>query len=122
MTRSRIMTIVKYYEVVLDDSHQVEVVDEKHRYDLNSFAHICGQSPEWVLQLIEYDILPHRLTASDLHFLVDDISRAQKAYRLHRDFDASLTAVAVILDLIEELDKFRVEQKTVDIRDTLNPM
>jgi len=38
---------------------------------------------------------------------VDDVSRAQKAYRLQRDFDASFTAVAMMLDLIEELEKLR---------------
>lgn|SRR5690606_4018910 len=101
------MTTVKYYEVILEDIQQAEVLDEQHRYDLNSFARICGQSPEWVLQLIEYDILPNRVNVSDLYFLVDDVSRAQKAYRLQRDFDASFTAVAMMLDLIEELEKLR---------------
>ncbi len=101
------MTTVKYYEVVLEDIQQAEVLDEQQHYDLNSFAQVCGQSPEWVLQLIEYDILPHRLNASDLYFLVDDVSRAQKAYRLQRDFDASFTAVAMMLDLIEELEQLR---------------
>ena len=44
------MTTVKYYEVVLEDIQQAEVVDEQQRYDLNSFAQVCGQSPEWILQ------------------------------------------------------------------------
>lgn len=101
------MTTVKYYEVVLEDIQQVEVIDEQQYYDLNSFAQLCGQSPEWIQQLIEYDILPNRVNASDLYFLVDDVARAQKAYRLQRDFDASFTAVAMMLDLIEELEKLR---------------
>jgi chaperone modulatory protein CbpM len=102
------MTTVKYYEVVLEDIQQAEVVDEQQRYDLNSFAQVCGQSPEWILQRIEYDILPNRVNASDLYFLVDDVARAQKkAYRLQRDFDASFTAVAMMLDLIEELERLR---------------
>ena len=41
------------------------------------------------------------------YFLVDDVARAQKAYRLQRDFDASFTAVAMMLDLIEELERLR---------------
>lgn len=107
MIRNKMMTTVKYYEVVLEGHQQLEVLDEQQRYDLKSFAQVCGQSPEWVLQLIEYDILPHRLDTSNLHFLIDDVSRAQKAYRLQRDFDASFTAVAMMLDLIEELEQLR---------------
>ena len=101
------MTTVKYYEVVLEDIQQAEVVDEQQRYDLNSFAQVCGQSPEWILQLIEYDILSTSGQPQQYRFSGTDVIRARRAYRLQRDFDASLSAVSVMLDLIDEVHQLR---------------
>ena len=54
------MTTIHYREIVCDGCKQTEIVDEKSSFDLQHFAAACGQSPEWVLQLLEYDILPSR--------------------------------------------------------------
>ncbi len=108
------MSTIKYREIVLDGCGHVEVVDEQHYFDLDHFANACGQSPEWVLQLIEYDILPERIVnVKQYQFLGEDVTRARRAYRLQRDFDASLTAVAMMLDLIDELQKLRREAKHI---------
>ncbi len=59
---------------------QTEIVDEKSSFDLQHFASACGQSPEWVLQLLEYDILPSRSRRTGIHqFFGDDISCARRA-------------------------------------------
>ncbi|WP_032024777.1 chaperone modulator CbpM, partial [Acinetobacter pittii] len=44
-------------------------------------------------------------------FMGEDVARARKAYRLQRDFDASLAAVAVMLDLIDEVQQLRKQLK-----------
>src|SRR5690606_27548438 len=72
-------------------------------FDLIHFSEVCGQSPEWVMQLIEHGILPDRSTTQTSFFLGEDISRAQRAYRLQRDFDASFSSVQMMLDLIDEV-------------------
>ncbi len=56
------------------------------------------------MQLIEHGILPNSFTTPTNTFLGEDISRAQRAYRLQRDFDASFSAVAMMLDLINTQD------------------
>ena len=86
-------------------------VDEPLSFDLNSFAQACQQSPEWVLQLLEYDILPRRPEARIHQFFAADIERAQQAYRLQRDFNASFSAVAMMLDLIDEVQQLRKQVK-----------
>lgn len=50
------MTTIQYREIILDGCRHAEIVDEQHSFDLKHFAEACGQSPEWVLQLLEYDI------------------------------------------------------------------
>ena len=111
------MTTIQYREIILDGCRHAEIVDEQHSFDLKHFAEACGQSPEWVLQLLEYDILPNRPDNRIHQFFGDDVSRARRAYRLQRDCDASFTAVAMMLDLIEEVQKLRREVKHLHLTD-----
>ncbi|AXY55596.1 MerR family transcriptional regulator [Acinetobacter chinensis] len=103
------MTTIHYREIICEGSNQSESVDDYRSFDLKNFAATCGQSPEWVLQLLEYDILPNRPDERIHQFFSDDVTRARKAYRLQRDFDASFSAVAMMLDLIDEVQKLRRE-------------
>jgi len=105
------MTTIHYREIICNGRNQTEVVDEQHSFDLNHFAEACGQSPEWVLQLLEYDILPDRPDERVHQFFGEDISRARRAYRLQRDFNASFTAVAMMMDLIDEVQQLRKQVK-----------
>lgn len=101
------MAIIHYREVVYQGQHDSEIIDEQSMLDLEHFAQVCGQSQEWVLELLEYDILPVRSQQSSYQFLGEDVARARKAYRLQRDFNASLSAVAIMLDLIDEVQHLR---------------
>ena len=88
-----------------------EMIEDHPSLDLKHFADACEQSPEWILQLVEYDILPKRSSDQDYTFLGDDLVRAKQAYRLQRDFDASFPAVAMMLDLIDEVQQLRRDMK-----------
>ena len=101
------MPTIHYREIVYSGLNEAEVVDEQRTFDLTHFAQICGQSPEWILQLIEFDILSAPAQPQQYHFQGKDVIRARRAYRLQRDFDASLSAVAVMLDLIDEVHQLR---------------
>ena len=101
------MPTIHYREIVYTDLNDADIIDEHCIFDLAQFAQVCGQSPEWILQLIEYDILPVSEATQSYRFLGEDVIRARRAYRLQRDFDASLSAVAVMLDLIDEVQQLR---------------
>lgn len=106
------MTTIHYREIICDGhTFNAEVIDEQCSFDLQHFAQACGQSPDWVLQLIEYDILSVASTPETHQFMGEDVARARRAYRLQRDFDASLAAVAVMLDLIDEVQQLRKQLK-----------
>ena len=109
------MTTIHYQEIIKDGCLEAEIVDEHYIFDLTHFAQACGQSPEWVLQLLEYEILPARSETRIHQFFGDELSRARRAYRLQRDFDASLSAVAMMLDLIDEGQQLRKEVKHVQM-------
>lgn len=110
------MTTIQYRENSQSGRPQAEIIDERVSFDLEHFAEACGQSPEWVLQLLEYDILPSRPEERIHQFFGEDVSRARQAYRLQCDFNASFSAVAMMLDLIDELQNLRKEVKHLHLR------
>lgn len=112
------MTTIHYREIICDGYSTAEIVDEHRSFDLKHFAETCGQSPEWVLQLLEYDILPTRPEERIHQFFGEDVTRARKAYRLQRDFDASFSAVAMMLDLIDEVQQLRRQVRHAHIQDS----
>ncbi|TCM70923.1 chaperone modulatory protein CbpM [Acinetobacter calcoaceticus] len=112
------MTQLHYREIVCEGCYEAEVIDQQQYFDLLHFAQICGHSPEWVLALIEHDIVHVRQPAGTpqkdhQHYqvLAIDIARARRAYRLQRDFDASLPAVALMLEMIDELQGLRQQMR-----------
>ena len=111
------MTTIHYREIICEGSLDAEIIDEKLSFDLQHFAQACGQSPTWVLQLLEYEILPARPDDRIHQFFGDDVLRARKAYRLQRDFDASFTAVAMMMDLLDEVQQLRKQVKHAHLHD-----
>ena len=105
------MTTIHYREIICDGYSTAEIVDEHRSFDLKHFAEACGQSTDWVLKLIDYDILQIQVDPQSHQFIGEDVARARRAYRLQRDFDASLSAVAVMLDLIDEVQQLRRQLK-----------
>ena len=108
------MTTIQYHESLHDPHHAVD--PQPPIFNLSGFSQACGQSQEWILQLVEYDILSDRTESkSERYFSEADLERAQQAYRLQRDFNASFPAVAMMLDLIEEVQQLRREVKHLHI-------
>ena len=105
------MPTIHYREITYSGLNEAEVIDEQCTFDLTHFAQVSGQSPEWILQLIEYDILSTSGQPQQYRFSGTDVIRARRAYRLQRDFDASLSAVSVMLDLIDEVQQLRKQVK-----------
>lgn len=87
---------------------EAQVVDADTLFSLADFAHACGQSHDWVLQLVEHSIVVVRGTQPEQwQFAGQDLQRARRAFRLQRDFDASFSAVALMLELLDEVQDLR---------------
>lgn len=98
-------------DLVVDEPiHDYTVLDVEQALALADFARACQQPRDWVLALVEHSIL--EVSSNDPEqwvFLGEDLARARRASRLQRDFDASLTAVAVMLDLLDEVKQLRMQ-------------
>ncbi len=77
---------------------------------VRELARAVGAEDQWVLRLVEVEILHVDAPADPperWHFRSADLQRALAARRLERDFGANLDAAALILDLQAELRRVR---------------
>lgn len=87
---------------------EVSAVDEAQALDSHELARACGAQVEWVEQLMELGIIgASEAGTAKRRFYSVDLSRALDARRLERDFDVSLEAAALILDLSEEVRRLK---------------
>jgi chaperone modulatory protein CbpM len=98
--------------------HTAHVVDAAP-LTLHELALAVGADDQWVLSLVEVEILHVVEPAAppeQWHFRSADLQRALAARRLQRDFDANLDTAALILDLQEELRRLRARLGGAGIR------
>ena len=85
----------------------------KHSPELNdlimSFDELvsaCGQEPQWVIALIEESIIEYDVPESE-QFSGYQLTTVRRAARLSRDFEASVPAIGLILELLDEVEQLR---------------
>jgi chaperone modulatory protein CbpM len=74
---------------------------------------------EWIARLVEVGIVnASGRRPAEWRFYSMDLQRALDARRLERDFDASLDAVALILDLSQEVRRLKAQLRVLGADDT----
>ena len=76
---------------------------------LEELAQACDVEPEWITQLVAEGLLEPTRTEPRWGFGGAALARTRRIHRLQRDFEASLPSVALMLDLLEEIDRLRSE-------------
>ena len=75
--------------------------------DATELARACRAEPSFIDTLIEEGLLQAVAAEPARRFGSDELARVRRIRRLQADFDASLPAVALMLDLIDEVDHLR---------------
>ena len=71
-----------------------------------------GCSTETVVSLVEYGILePGGSSPDDWRFEEQHVCRLRKAIRLKRDFDTDIAGAALALELLDRLERARLENR-----------
>lgn len=86
-------------------SQTVVLLAEETRLGLAEFARACGAPATYVEELIVEGLLVPRAGADG--FGGDEVARVRRVMRLQREFDAALPSVAVMLDLLDEIERLR---------------
>lgn len=75
--------------------------------DTAELARACRAEPGFIHTLIDEGLLEPAPAEPAPRFGSDALARVRRIQRLQADFDASLPAVALMLDLIDEIDHLR---------------
>lgn len=73
----------------------------------NEIVHACGNDAEWVVRVIEEEIVSVGGSPQQAVFSGFQLARLRRARRISRDFEASIPATALILQLLDELESLR---------------
>ncbi len=81
--------------------------DKDIQLSFNELLRICDSEPQWVVSLIEEEIITISGDPKQATFSGYQLSRIRRAQRISRDFEASVPATGLILHLLDELEKLR---------------
>lgn len=84
----------------------VWLIDE-HALELEAFAAACGTEAEFVRLLVDEGLVEPVALQPAWRFGGEELARVRRICRLQRDFEANLQSVAVMLDLIDEVERLR---------------
>ncbi|HAN55578.1 MAG TPA: MerR family transcriptional regulator [Betaproteobacteria bacterium] len=91
-----------------DDS--VVPVEAGFTLTLEQLAWSCGTEPDWIYRLVQEEILlPTGEARVALRFDAADLARAQRAWRLQHELGANFEALALMLDLLDEIEHLRTQ-------------
>jgi chaperone modulatory protein CbpM len=77
---------------------------------LREFLEITHLAPEQVHELVHYDIIhPATNQLEQWQFDLQQLQRATRALRLQRDLEVNLAGVAILLDLLDEMENMRAQ-------------
>ena len=89
------------------------LLDERAVFTLHELCRACGVHAELVIEMVEEGVLePRGGTPSEWRFAGSAVTRAQKALNLARDLRVNLPGAALALDLLEEIEKLRLTERT----------
>ncbi len=85
----------------------------EHALELKAFAAACGTETEFVCLLVDEGLLQpvamQPALQSEWRFGGEELARVRRICRLQRDFEANLQSVAVMLELIDEIEGLRAQ-------------
>ncbi len=84
------------------------LLDDRVYLSLTEISDACSTRTEWVVELVEEGILePSGKERSHWQFSGNSLSRAHTARRLQHDLEINLAGVALVLNLLEEIEALR---------------
>lgn len=84
-------------------------LSDEHALELEAFAAACGIEVDFVHQLVDEGLVQPVAVQPAWRFGGEELARVRRICRLQRDFEANLQSVAVMLDLIDEIERLRAQ-------------
>ena len=89
-----------------------ELIDTAALCSIDELSAACNVDTDWIAELVEHGVIePIGRSRSDWKFTSLTIVRVAKARRLERDLDLNTASLAIVLDLLDQIEDLRVELK-----------
>ena len=101
------------------NSHDLLIVHtgtviEEDSLTLGQLCRACDVHADWIINLVEEGIIePQGKDIRLWRFSGASLVRARTALRIQRDLEVNLAGIALVLDLMEELESLRAHIKTL---------
>lgn len=83
------------------------VLDETVTLTLTELSGACRVREEQIVELVEEGVIEPEIRQDDWIFPSTQLRRAGRAVRLQRDLEINAAGAALVLDLLEEIEKLR---------------
>ncbi|BBP01010.1 chaperone modulator CbpM [Sulfuriferula nivalis] len=82
---------------------------------LTDLAHSCNVSPEWIVSRLEAGLLSLTITnAQPVRYTSAELTRVRRLCNIERNFDANPELAALVVDMMEEIERLRKQLQPVD--------
>jgi chaperone modulatory protein CbpM len=96
---------------------RAELVDTAILCTVDELCRACNVDANWITDLVEHGVIePIAEVVADWRFTSLTIVRIAKAKRLERDLNLNPPGLAVVLDLLDEIDDLRAQLGKVSKR------
>ena len=85
--------------------------------DLEAFARACGVEQAFIRTLVEEELIRPGVGGPAWHFSGAEMARVRRIRRLQHAFEANLQSVAVMLELLDEIDDLRAALRRAGVPD-----
>jgi len=90
------------------------VLDEHAELTLSEVCRACAVHAEAVIEMVEEGIVePRGAEPPQWRFAGPELTRLERAVRLQRDLELNLAGVALVLDLLEEVETLRARLRAM---------
>ncbi len=87
-----------------------ELVDAEALHSIEDLCLACNVDTGWIVELVEYGVIePIGQVSANWRFSTLTLVRIAKAKRLQRDLHLSPPGLAIVLDLLDEIDDLRAQ-------------
>jgi chaperone modulatory protein CbpM len=90
------------------DILQGMLLDDACELSLGELARACSVHSELIIEMVQEGIVePRGASPEQWRFVGSELPRIERALRLHRDLEINLAGIALVLDLLDELQILR---------------
>lgn len=91
----------------MTNTYEPESIEQGHGYTLKEVCQCYYLESEFVIQCVDFGIIEVRGSGrtDTWVFPVESVPRMAKAWRLQRDLGLEFTGLAIVLDLLDDIDR-----------------